>query len=100
MMRNSLLPPDDLKKTTSSHFKRYSEHDLKTGSINSLLITQSNAFSQLKFRSLKTKLPQISTISTQSFSNSHSKVSRISEAVSEMGTDMGQLNGDLEVVGL
>jgi hypothetical protein len=84
-MRNSLLE-EQLKKTNSSHFKRYSEHDLKTTSINSLLITQSNAFSNLKFKSLKTKLPHL-TNSIQSFSNSHSKVSRIAELANDLSSD-------------
>lgn len=78
-MRNSHLPFEDFKKTTL-HFKRYSEHDLKTSSINNLLITQSNAFSHLKFKSLKTKLPQIAS-TTQSFPRSHFKMDRITEAV-------------------
>ena len=47
----------DDKKTTMSHFKRYSELDLRNDKIDRLLITQSNLFTQLKIRPLRTKLP-------------------------------------------
>ena len=45
------------KKSTMTHFKRYSELDLRNDKIDRLLITQSNLFSQLKVKPWKTKLP-------------------------------------------
>lgn len=45
------------KKSTMTHFKRYSELDLRNDKIDRLLITQSNLFTQLKVKPWKTKLP-------------------------------------------
>jgi hypothetical protein len=56
-MQKSFTNTTTAKKSTMSHFKRYSELDLRNDKIDRLLITQSNLFSQLKIKTWKTKLP-------------------------------------------